>query len=209
MPSSPRGLRLVIYDKTQRSREPRALGWSWSLGAFGYRAAGFIDAARGVTSFAEGLLWAERAGDSRPISELQFWGHGKWGRALVERESLDRGALSPTHALYRHLVALRDKLAPNALVWFRTCETLGARAGADFAMALADFMGARVAGHTFEIGFFQSGLHLLAPGTEPSWAETEGLAEGTPEAPLRALPSSPDAPRTITCFSHRVPEEYR
>jgi len=67
--------------------------------------------------------------------------------------------------------------------------------------ALADFAGVRVAGHTFEIGFFQSGLHVLAPGAAPDWAESEGLARGTPEAPERSLPSGPREPNTITCLT--------
>jgi hypothetical protein len=90
-------------------------------------------------------------------------------------------------------------------VWLRTCEAFGARAGLDFAQALADTFGARVAGHTFIIGAFQSGLHALEPGCRPTWSAAEGILEGAPEAPRRAMWSGPTQPRTITCFSNEVP----
>jgi len=106
------------------------------------------------------------------------------------------------------LAALREQLAPGALVWFRTCETLGAAAGIDFAERLADFLGARVAGHTYVIGFHQSGLHGLPPGTRADWSPTEGLADGTAEAPRRAKWSHRLAPRTITCLGGEVPEPW-
>jgi hypothetical protein len=202
-------LRLVLFDATQAKRPPRALGWSWSTGARLYRALGWIDGSFGATSFDQGLEWLLRATRERALGELQFWGHGKWGRALIAREALDRSALSPAHALRPRLEALRERLSPEALLWFRTCETLGASAGQDFARSLADFTGARVAGHTFEIGYWQSGLRELAPGTEPTWDACEGLAAGTAQRPERALPSGPDAPSTITCFTSRVPGRVR
>jgi hypothetical protein len=127
---------------------------------------------------------------------------------LVDRDPLDGGALSPRHRLHRGIEALRERLVPGALLWFRTCETFGARRGIDFARRLSDHLGARVAGHTFIIGLHQSGLHGLAPGALPDWSPSEGLAAGTPDDPQQAKWSSPLAPRTITCFSGRVPAEW-
>lgn len=201
-------LRLVVFDATQLSRPPRALGASWHAGAALYRGMGHVDATYGARSFADSLDWAVLTAKERPIRELQYWGHGKWGRALIDRESFDRSALSPGHPLRPRLDALRERLAPESLVWFRTCETLGAHFGQDFARALADFTGASVAGHTFVIGYFQSGLHVLRPGAAPAWSPAEGLSEGTAEAPRSALGSSPAQPNTITCFTHRVPASY-
>lgn len=197
-------LRLVVYDATQMARAPRLLGHSWRAGTLLYRLRGAVDGSFGARSFESAFAWLERA--ERPIGELQFWGHGKWGRALIERQAWDRSALGLAHRLRRGLDALRERLAPDALIWFRTCETLGALPGQDFARSLADFTGARIAGHTYEIGFFQSGLHALAPGETPAWDANEGLAEGTSEQPLRSLPSRPDAPNTITCLTARLPE---
>jgi hypothetical protein len=198
-------LRLVVFDRTQLSRPPRALGASWSAGALLYRSMGYVDDSYGARSFAEALDWVVERAKHRSIGELQYWGHGKWGRILVDRESLDRGALAPGHALRPKLEALRERLSPTALLWFRTCETLGARAGQDFAAALSDFTGASVAGHTYVIGYFQSGLHVLSPGVAPSWSPVEGLLDGTPEEPRSAHGSGPSEPNTITCFTPRVP----
>ncbi len=197
----------MVYDRTQTARAPRALGLCWSVGARLYRARRLVDAYFGAAGFAEALDWAARVEKGRPIGEVQFWGHGKWGRALIDRESFDRSALAPAHALRPKLEALRERLVPHALVWFRTCETLGALPGQDFARALGDFMGARIAGHTYVIGFWQSGLHCLAPGDAPDWDPREGLSAGTPEAPARALESGPFEPSTITCWDGRLKVE--
>lgn len=202
-----RPLRLVVFDATQLRRAPRALGLSWRAGAELYLRLGWIDGFYGTRSFAEGLDWAANFQADRPLGELQYWGHGKWGRALVDRESLDRSALSAHHPLNAKLRALRERLAPDSLIWFRTCETLGARDGQDFAAALSEFTGADVAGHTFVIGFFQSGLHRLRAGDRPHWPAEEGLALGTPAEPRAALPSGPSRPNTVTCFTHAVPGE--
>ena len=201
-------LRLVVYDATQRRRPPRALGLAWQLGTYLYRGLGRIDAAYGARSFDDALDWLGSYAADRPLAELQFWGHGKWGRILIDRESLDRRALVSGHALEPKLARLRERLAPDPLVWFRTCETLGARPGQDFARALGDYFGARIAGHTFVIGYFQSGLHALGPGNAPTWSPEEGLSRGTPEAPEASFVSRPGAPNTVTCFAGRIPEGF-
>src|SRR5262249_25761420 len=161
---------------------------SWQYGSHLYRGLGRVDATFGATSFADAFRWLATHEPSRPISELQFWGHGKWGRIFVEGESLDRGVGRGGHAPHAGVRGAPERLSDDALLWFRTCEAFGASAGHDFAAALADATGARVAGHTFIIGFLQSGLHLLCPGERPSWSRTEGLAAGTADAPERALP---------------------
>ncbi len=203
-----RALRLVVFDATQRKRAPRALGYSWQYGTQLYRALGRVDAAYGASSFADAFDWLARHEAERPIGELQFWGHGKWGRCFIDRESVGRELLAPGHQQHLAFERFRARLEPDALLWFRTCETLGARAGHDFAMALADATGARVAGHTFVIGFFQSGLHCLRPGTKPTWSSSEGLLRGSADAPEAALPSAPTAPNTITCLTGQIPADF-
>ncbi len=176
----------------------------WAAGSHLYRGLRRIDAAHGVDSWDATFAWLATLPE--PITELQYWGHGRWGRALVDRDVLDASAL--TGARRADLEALREHLAPDALVWFRTCETFGAQIGIAFAERLADFLGARVAGHTFVIGFHQSGLHGLAPGCRAHWSPSEGLLAGTPEDPQRARRSTPWAPRTITCLAGRVPDAW-
>jgi hypothetical protein len=201
-------MRLVVYDATQQLRPPRALGLSWRYGTQLYRALGRVDAAYGARSFADALGWLSRIEPGRAIEELQFWGHGKWGRIFIAAEALDRSVLDATHEHHAAFRAVRERLAPDSLLWFRTCETLGARAGHDFAQALGDATGARVAGHTYVIGYFQSGLHCLRPGQRPAWSTSEGLARGSAERPESALSSSLGAPNTITCLTGAIPEGF-
>ena len=190
-------MRVVVYDRTC-VRDRGRLSPIWALGARLYRRLGRVDAVHGVASWEEAFAWLA---SHETISELQYWGHGKWGRAFVREDVLDATRIP-------QLAAVRERLAPDALVWFRTCETFGAHAGHDFAQRLADFLGARVAGHTYVIGFHQSGLHGLAPGTRPHWPADEGLLEGSPQAPERARWSKPWAPNTITALTGQVPARY-
>lgn len=189
-----------MFDRT----ETGALSKAWSVGAKLYRGMGRIDDALGVASWDEALDWLARQHD--PISQIQYWGHGKWGRALVDHDVLDASALQSSRKA--KLEAIRERLTADALVWFRTCETFGARSGMDFAERLADFFGCRVAGHTYVIAFHQSGLHGLVPGVRADWSPEEGLEQGTPDAPVSAKWSKPWAPRTITCLANRVPDEW-
>jgi hypothetical protein len=198
-------VRVIIYDRTC-VRTGGHLSPFWAAGSALYRALGRIDATHGVASWDEALAWL--ASRPAPITEVQYWGHGTWGGARVAEDRLDVDALSPAHRLRAPLEALRDRLAPGALVWFRTCETVGTPRGIDFAERLADFLGARIAGHTHVIGFHQSGLHGVGPGVRADWAPDEGLAEGTAAAPVRAKSSRPWAPRTITCFHGQVPAAW-
>lgn len=202
------GLRLVVYDATQQAQPPRALGYSWRYGRHLYDVLNRHDGAFGAHDFAEAFDWLASYEPGQPIQELQFWGHGKWGHFLIAREPLGRELLQPSHEHHRGFQRFRERLTDDALIWFRTCETLGAQPGHDFAAALADATGARVAGHTYVIGFFQSGLHCLHPGMQPHWSASEGLSRGSPEAPEAALRSSPGAPNTITCLSGVIPRDY-
>jgi hypothetical protein len=173
-----------------------------------YRGLGRLDAAFGAQSFESALDWLCEYEPGTPIAEVQFWGHGKWGRIFIDRQVLDSNALREGHSLRPRLDALRERLGHDALIWLRTCETLGAQAGQDFAAALSDFSGATVAGHTFVIGFFQSGLQVLRPGKSAHWSRSEGLARGTPERPELALASGPSEPNTVTCLAGSIPPEF-
>ena len=201
------GVRLIVYDRTCVGRVG-GLSTAWSGGSRLYRWLGRIDASFGATTWTEALAWIEASSRERPIAEIQFWGHGKWGCALVADDVLDARALREDSPLHSPLRAIRERLAPNALWWFRTCETFGADRGVDFAKGWTDFLGARAAGHTYVIGVWQSGLHGLAPGHAPDWSPSEGLAEGSAANPKRARMSLPGEERTITCFEGAVPANW-
>lgn len=197
-------LRLLVFDRTCRGRGGLpGLSHAWGAGRHLYRGLGRLDAGFGAATWTEALTWLARQG-AGPIAEIQFWGHGRWGQALIAGEALDLRALSPGHALHGPLGQVRARLAPDALWWFRTCETFGTEAGQRFAAAFAGHLGCRVAGHTHVIGVWQSGLHSLRPGETPSWSITEGVRGPGPVA----APSRLGAPNTISCLHGRVPAGF-
>lgn len=202
-------LRLLVFDRTCAGRGALpGLSDAWRSGSLLYRGLGRIDAAHGVSSWHDALDWLVREAERRgqPIDEVQVWGHGRRGRGLVDRDVLDVSALRPGARLHEPLRALRAAFAPASTgFWFRTCESLGGVIGQDFARAWTDFFGHRLAGHTHVIGFWQSGLHSLAPGAQPSWSTLEGVRSNENEV---ALPSSPFLPRTIHCLQGAVPRGW-
>ena len=200
-------LRLMLYDDTCRGRRfLPGLTHSWIVGGFLYRLLGRIDRVFGARSWAEGLQWLASVEEHRPVAEIQFWGHGKWGRAKIADDVLDVGALRSEHPYYSTLAAIGDRLVgPQALWWFRTCETFGCEVGHEFARQWTQFFDCRAAGHTYIIGPWQSGLHVLGPGEEPDWSLQEGLAQGTPKDPKKALWSRPGELNTITCLHNGHP----
>jgi hypothetical protein len=204
-------LRLMIYDRTCTGPRMRpGLSHAWMTGGLLYgHMLRRLHAWHGARTWAEALAWVAQLQPDRPIAEVQFWGHGKWGRAYIERDPLDGSALLPGHPLHASLCAIRERLVgPEALWWFRTCETFGAVPGQDFARRLTDFLGCRAAGHTYIIAGWQSGLHSLRPGEVPLWSVTEGLKAGSPEDPREALWSRRREPNTVHCLSGQVPAGF-
>lgn len=200
-------LRLLIYDDTcRRSKFGVGLTHSWVAGAHIYSAIGKFHAALGVTRWLDALEWLASYRGDCPIEEIQFWGHGKWGNVMVDRDPLTTSALLCDHEHHALLEAIRERLTgPDALWWFRTCETFGANTGHDFARRWSDFFQCRAAGHTYIIGPFQSGLHSISPGEKPDWSVYEGLELGSPDNPRKALWSVPSAPNTISCLRADLP----
>jgi len=205
-------LRLMLYDETCRGvgRRPLGLSHCWKAGGWLYRRLGRLDGCRGLCSWSEALDWLLAVEPERPIGEIQYWGHGKWGLARIGEQPLDAAALRPAHPLHDRLAGLRQRLLPDgrSLWWFRTCETFGAETGQRFARAWSDFFGCRTAGHTYIIAYHQSGLHSLSPGCLPGWPADEGLARGSPAAPEEARWSHRGAPNTITCLHGRIPAGF-
>lgn len=202
--SDPRGLRLVLFDRTCRTPAP-GLSAAWGAGVWLYRGLGRIDAHYGCASWKEGLTWLATVQPERAIAEVQYWGHGLCGQVCVDGEALDAAALRPGHEHYERLCALRARLTPGALVWFRTCLTFGTPKGMDFARAWTRFFGCRAAGHTRIIGAWQSGLHSLSPDAEPHWDPAEGTWPEAPTVEQRSLGSGPLLPHTIHCLQGRIP----
>lgn len=202
-------LRLMLYDRTCTGRRLRpGLSHAWWAGGHVYRGLRRFDAWYGCETWEEGLTWLARVQPTRPIGEVQYWGHGKWGELFVAREGLSDAALRPGHRLHDLLVEIRARSVAEPLWWFRTCEAFGARRGQDFARRFTDFFGGRAAGHTYIIGGWQSGLHSLRAGEVPGWSPEEGLSEGTADDPVKAEWSRRGAPNTIHFLSGSIPADY-
>jgi hypothetical protein len=194
----------MIYDATCRGTLV-GLSHAWGAGSRLYGALGRFDASYGATSWDEALRWLA---SHEALAEIQFWGHGKWGAAKIDGEALDEGSLAKDHSHRALLDEVRDRLAPGAQWWFRTCETFGGAGGHRFAQAFSEHQRCRVAGHTFIIAYWQSGLHTLGPGERPEWSAEEGIRQGTPEAPERAWWSRPWSPNTVSCLRGTIPAGY-
>jgi hypothetical protein len=201
----------MVFDRSSCGPGPLpGLSTIWASGARLYRWRGFLDASLAARSWDEALRFLAGFEPERPIGEIQFWGHGKWGDARIGDERFDERRLLRSDPLRPVLTAIQRRLSsPEALFWFRTCETLGAARGQRFAAAFGEAMGCRVAGHTFVISYWQSGLHVLGPGERATWDPTEGLIEGSADVPLRARHSLPNSPNTISCLQSRIPEGWR
>ncbi len=198
----------MIYDPTcLRSLGRPGLSKFWRAGGTLYGSLlRRFDAWRPARSWDEALRWIAQTEPTEPIDEIQCWGHGKWGCALIDRTVFDERALLRDSPLNAHLRAIAQRMrGERSLFWFRTCETLGARAGHRFASALGETMGCAVGGHTFVIGAWQSGLHCLRPGAKPHWDEREGLCEGSADEPKRARNSARREPNTIHCLQGAIP----
>lgn len=186
------------------------LSTAWRAGASLYRGAGRIDASFGATSWSDAASFLETHSPAEPLEELQYWGHGRFGRVFVDRDVLDVSSLDAANP-HRFFAVLRERLGTHrarSLFWLRTCEAFGGFAGHDFARRLADFLEVPVAGHTYVIGFWQSGLHGLLPGATPSWSPSEGVERGNAAAPERGAWSTPTEPRTISCLEGAVPPDW-
>lgn len=196
------GLRLMIYDTTERAGE--GLVASWFLGGKLYKLFRALDIVKPAESWEEALDWAANIGEpGQKIDVLQYWGHGAPAGVALNGKFLSLKSLKPGGFGYEGLCALKDRLHSDSIVWFRTCSTFHGSNGKEFAKELANFLGCRVAAHTFIIGPFQSGLRTLSPGEEPYWSDSEGL-----DADGEMRMSMPWDVNTITCLHGFIPKGW-
>lgn len=205
------GLRLMVYDATWVGRQPLQTGLTstWIAGGLAWRLIGRFHAVLGARSWAEALQWLGTVREDGPrIDHVEYWGHGRWGELRIGKEVLDARAFTdPTDPRRLLLHRLRDRLHPDSLLWFRTCETFGTERGHRFASTVTETLGCRAAGFTYVIGHLQSGLHSLSPGEKPYWSAREGLPEGVAH-PKVAQWSHWRAPNTVTFLAGEVPRGF-
>ncbi len=68
---------------------------------------GRIDAAYGARDFGGMLRFLASHEPGQGISEVQFWGHGKWGKIFIDDHVLDRSVLLASHPLHREFSVQR------------------------------------------------------------------------------------------------------
>lgn len=194
-------MRLMIYDSMENS----PVGWAWKIGAILFWILRRFHKIHGATSWEGALDWALKVSDGKTINELHFWGHGRWGQAFINGKHLGVWAVqrkdSSTHS---KLLAFASRLTKDSLVWFRTCATIGNASGHEFAREFSRFFGCRVAGNTFNIGFWHSGLHSLLPDAEPSWPLKEGVSNPGTDHEEQAS-SGRKKPHTILFLRSHLP----
>jgi len=224
-------LRIMIYDDTETSaqlsqlealvpesldfdlddidfRVPVGLTTAWTAGGKFYKAMRWVDVCKGFGDWASALDWIAGLEPGREIAQIQIWGHGSPGRSWMAGKALSASSLgpgAPFNAVLRHIAS---RMTDDGVIWFRNCGVFAGRRGQDFARTWANELGVRIAAHTFIIGAFQSGLHTLGPDEKPRWPDDEGIAEGTPDHPLKLRNSMPWSPNTVFMLSSGVPRNW-
>lgn len=196
--------RLMIYDQTTivdgLDLKTDALAYSWALGGELYRSLRSLDKIKGVSSWNEALNWILIEGKKEPISMIQYWGHGSPGCAHI---GLD--VLVNNDTWDNEIKEISTYLTDDCLFWFRTCATFAGIHGQKFAKDFANKICCRVAGHTYNINFFHSGLHAVLPNESPTWSTNEGV-ESFIDNHYILKKSSIFAPSTIICLQANLPK---
>jgi len=204
--------RLMIYDNTTITDgwdgpEKDALAYTWLAGGKLYRWCRYLDKVKGVGSWTEALNWMIEQGKKEPISHIQFWGHGSWGRVWIGKEALGRSTVYEESLIHEKWEELRQYLTGDALIWFRTCSTFGNKGGRAFAKEFTEWIGCKVAAHTHIIGLWQGGLHSLTPGQEPYWSAEEGIQLDSNGKEVSVW-SKRNTFNSITCLTGHLPKGW-
>lgn len=156
-------MKIIIYDKNPGSGIKQSLlKISWMIGCWFQKLIGKTDEFHGADSWNDVVQWICKQPNS--ISSIQYWGHGSPGNVWLSGKPLK----------YHQLREIKDKLAPDAVIWFRTCSSFQGKAGYSFAENMSLTLNCTIAAHTRIVGLFQGGLHTIKPGKEPSWPISEG-----------------------------------
>lgn len=176
-------MKLAIFDTSKAAGSVRH---AWPIGAGILKARGKLTHVGGFKDLADALQWSTGAGTG-VVDQLEIWCHGfpggiKWG------EQYYQGTLPMLDQVAR-------AMAPGGVVWFRACRVFHGDKGIRFAGEAAGALRCLVAGHTYDIGPLQSGLHTMDPDERIAWPADEGGAK----------PSRPWHPNTIHCLQNDIP----
>jgi len=198
-------LDLLFFDRSDWAG--KQLRMSWITGGLFYRLFRGVEVTRGFLDWPDAIEWLSTVEEDKKINSIQFWGHGSPGRVWINGEYLSIRSLLPTSPHRDLLLKLKSRLTPESTIWFRSCNVFAGKEGQMFATAFCQFMNCRIAAHTFIVGPWQSGLHTINPGEQPSWSKEEGVGKN-PDGTTKLLWSKPWSPNTIFCLTGKIPKGW-
>lgn len=194
-------LDIMIYDSSDWAGEQ--LRFSWITGGKFYSMFRSVEHYAGFLSWIEAIKWLLSVEPDKKINSIQFWGHGSPGRVWINGDFLSARSVLASSSHRELLINLKQRLTKDSLVWFRSCNVFTGKEGHLFATTMSKFLDCTVASHTFIVGPWQSGLHTIKPGEEPTWSVEEGL--GVNGEKLWSMPWSPN---TIFCLTGKIPKGW-
>lgn len=198
-------LDIMIYDSSDWAG--KQLRFSWITGGKFYKLFHSIEHHAGFDNWQEAFEWILSVEPDRKINSIQFWGHGSPGRVWINGDALSIRSLTEQSQHYIMLKKLKDRMAKDSVIWFRSCNVFSASEGRFFSIAFCQFMQTKIAGHTYIVGPWQSGLHTIKPGQRPSWDLSEGLKK-TEDGKIKKLWSTPWEKNTVFCLNNKIPEGW-
>lgn len=198
-------LDIMFYDSSDWAGEQ--LRFSWITGGKFYKMFRGVEHHAGFSSWEDALKWLSSLEEGKKINSIQFWGHGTPGRVWINGDFLSIRSVIPQHSHNSLLHALKARLTKDSVIWFRSCNVFAGSEGHLFATIMSSFFNCKVAGHTYIVGPWQSGLHTITPEQRPSWSKEEGL-KNKKDGTVEKLWSTPWAPNTIFCLTGKIPESW-
>jgi hypothetical protein len=193
-------LDIMFYDSSDWAGKELRL--SWVTGGKFYKLFRSVEHHSGFDSWFDALKWLDSVAPGQQINSIQFWGHGSPGRVWINGEYLSARSVLASSPHRNLLLNLKERLTSDSLIWFRSCNVFAGKEGHLFAKLMASMMGCTIASHTYIVGPWQSGLHTIRPGEEPSWS----LEEGVDGEELKW--SMPWSPNTVFCLTGKIPKGW-
>jgi hypothetical protein len=162
-------MKVLLYDKTDK------LTPFWAMGRILSR----WDAVIAATSWRDAI--EQLAALPRPVTHLQFWGHGAPGMPGIDGIALGNQLVDFVGAC---------RFPPEATVWWRACNVFQGPAGQQFAKHFCKVAKCGHVGHTRVVSapwpIYQSGGYGLRPGQMPHWSAEDSGGSG-PRKPNTCL----------------------
>lgn len=179
--------KLIIFDKS----EGTLVGLSWKLGSRIFKS--HFTHTLAASSWQEVIDYFHRLPEGTRFNEVQFWGHGAPGKALV-------GGEPAGDAVW---LSMRPYLHDLSIVWLRVCSFAQGVRGSNAMCRVAGLLECRVIAHTHIIGNWasHSGTQGIRPGEVPQWAEADGVGDDG-----KFLTSAPWLPRTVAAARMDPPD---